>query len=367
MEFTRTFFVGRSLIINVLGASLFWYLAKIFIVPNWVIAAFDRLVWPFLWKGKTETIRRNILINNLQNGGLKVVNFSAKCKALLVSNLTSFLDFSRNSKWHWFARYYLGRRLSFLNERWRPLSANNVPSALTLPEFYQASFDALKEFLSSGAQPATAKKCYEFFVAKTAEQPARIRSHWRPHVGCAFNWPNLWKLVRHPSGENVKNDLLWLIIMRGVKVRSILKKWNYINYDHCSFCRRSETLEHCFFECGRLGTVWRHFQPLLDSLQPTKLAFHDLILYSGSSTDPACIMSSFIIKTVLYEIWNSRNRATFSNKQDTAQIIIQNANNEIAFRLKQEFKRSRVSPFKKLWAVKNCLCKVVDDHLTINV
>ena len=96
------------------------------------------------------------------------------------------------------------------------MSANSVPSALTLPGFYQASFDALKEFLSSGAQPATAKKCYEFFVAKTAEQPARIRSHWRPHVGCAFNWPNLWKLVRHPSGENVKNDLLWLIIMRGV-------------------------------------------------------------------------------------------------------------------------------------------------------
>ena len=101
-------FVGRSLIINVLGASLFWYLAKIFIVPNWVIAAFDRLVWPFLWKGRTETIKRNILINNLQNGGLKVVNFSAKCKALLVSNLTSFLDFSRNSKWHWVCQILSG-------------------------------------------------------------------------------------------------------------------------------------------------------------------------------------------------------------------------------------------------------------------
>ena len=43
-------FVGRSLIIKVLRASLFWFLAKVFIVPPWVKTVFNRLVWTFLWK-----------------------------------------------------------------------------------------------------------------------------------------------------------------------------------------------------------------------------------------------------------------------------------------------------------------------------
>ena len=87
-------FVGRSLIIKVLGASLFWYLAKVFIVPPWVKAAFDRLVWTFLWKGKTETVKRRVLLNPLKYGGLSIISFEAKCKSLLVSNLFNFLLFS---------------------------------------------------------------------------------------------------------------------------------------------------------------------------------------------------------------------------------------------------------------------------------
>ena len=87
-------FVGRSLIINILGASLFWYLAKVFIVPKWVATSFDRLVWPFLWNGKTETVKRSVLYNPLSKGGLRMINVSTKCKSLLVLNLSSFLESS---------------------------------------------------------------------------------------------------------------------------------------------------------------------------------------------------------------------------------------------------------------------------------
>ena len=76
-------FIGRALVINVLAASLFWHLAKTFAVPRWVETSFDRLVWSFLWQGRAETVKRKILINEIQNGGLKNVHLRSKYKPYL--------------------------------------------------------------------------------------------------------------------------------------------------------------------------------------------------------------------------------------------------------------------------------------------
>ena len=103
-----------------------------------------------------------------------------------------------------------------------------------------------------------------------------------------------------PPRRYVRNDLLWLIIMLGVKVRCMLKKWNYISYDRCAFCRNPETIEHCFFECRRWERVWEHFHPVLLRLSPIPLTFKDLIFLTGSPTDPRSILVSFVVKTVLY-------------------------------------------------------------------
>lgn len=156
--------------------------------------------------------------------------------------------------------------------------------------------------------------------------------------------------------------------MHGVKVHAVLKKWDFISYDHCSFCRNSETLEHCFFTCQRLGKVWNHFHPFLLKPFPLSLSFKNLIFLSGSPSDPKAIVFSFIVKTILYEIWISHNRATFRTKHDTPNAIIQNVHPEISFRIKHEFDRLRIAPFEKLWAVNQCLCEITDDGLLkINV
>ena len=172
-------FVGRSLIINILGASLFWYLAKVFIVPKWVATSFDRLVWPFLWNGKTETVKRSVLYNPLSKGGLRMINFSTKCKSLLVSNLSSFLESSRKCKWHYFAQYYLGRRLASINTRWASFASNLKPNAFLLPAFYKDSLEALKLILTSGSFQSSARKCYEFFIRKVTEPPTCTYNDWQ--------------------------------------------------------------------------------------------------------------------------------------------------------------------------------------------
>ena len=53
-------FLGRGMILNVLGASRFWHVAKVLPPPppKWVSIEYKRAVWPFIWKSKSETVSR---------------------------------------------------------------------------------------------------------------------------------------------------------------------------------------------------------------------------------------------------------------------------------------------------------------------
>ena len=44
------------MILNVLGASRFWHVAKVLLPPRWVSIEYKRAVWPFIWKSKSETV-----------------------------------------------------------------------------------------------------------------------------------------------------------------------------------------------------------------------------------------------------------------------------------------------------------------------
>ena len=72
--------------------------------------------------------------------------------------------------------------------------------------------------------------------------------------------------MRDGFSENHKNDILWLIVFRAVKVRDSLKNWGYIDSNKCASYSRKETIDHCFLNCVRVKRVWSFFSPVLSSL-----------------------------------------------------------------------------------------------------
>ena len=40
--------LGKSLIVNILGLSKLLYLAKVLLMPSWVLSRVNHLVWPFI-------------------------------------------------------------------------------------------------------------------------------------------------------------------------------------------------------------------------------------------------------------------------------------------------------------------------------
>ena len=83
----------------------------------------------------------------------------------------------------------------------------------------------------------------------------------------------MWRKSRFKLVENRKNDLVWLLIHRVIRVRYALKSWGYIDNDKCAICNRVETIEHCFLECPRVVKLWNHFSPILSILRDSPSSF----------------------------------------------------------------------------------------------
>ena len=50
--------VGKCMVVNVISLSKFYYLARVLLVPEWVIRRVNQIIWPFIWGSKIETVSR---------------------------------------------------------------------------------------------------------------------------------------------------------------------------------------------------------------------------------------------------------------------------------------------------------------------
>ena len=75
-------FVGKVLILKVLGLSKLLYLSRVLILPRWVLDKYNSLIWPFLWGAKLEPVARRSIVCPPDQGGLGLIDFWSKGQAL---------------------------------------------------------------------------------------------------------------------------------------------------------------------------------------------------------------------------------------------------------------------------------------------
>ena len=67
--------IGKVLILNVLGFSKLLFVSAIISPPQWVYDRINRIIWPFLWGSRIETVARKSLACPQTNGGLGLREF----------------------------------------------------------------------------------------------------------------------------------------------------------------------------------------------------------------------------------------------------------------------------------------------------
>ena len=65
---------GRVLIIKTVALAKVVYLLTALSVPKWVINIINREFFSFLWKYKRDKVSRRVVINDLENGGLNMLD-----------------------------------------------------------------------------------------------------------------------------------------------------------------------------------------------------------------------------------------------------------------------------------------------------
>ena len=358
--------LGKALIINVLGFSKLLYLAKVLLVPPWVFARISSIVWPFLWGCKMETVSRSTCYLKVRNGGINLVNLKLKCQALGVAGMISTLNNLFDSSFY-LCRFYVGRRLSTLRSEWRSLASNLIPNAVLPSNFYSDCISVL----SSVRLPddnLNSKVLYNLLLSKESSSPL-LSWHWTPVLGPGFSLSGHWSRVRDDFCENFKEDILWLIVLRGIKVRDSLTRWGYIANPQCSFCGRRETIDHCFLNCSRVKFVWSHFSPLLSQILGRQFAFTPPVVFFFCWPPVSAKRSAiarYIIKTIIYGVWFFRNKSTFRNIKDNHRAIIRFVSFDISSRIRLDFVRLTSSRFLDRWSFPPFIC-VNDGLVSINI
>ena len=352
-------FIGRSLIVNVLGASRLWHVAKVIPPPPWVHDKFKSLIWPFIWNGKMENVSRDRCCAPVKSGGLNVINFNVKCASLRLSNFLSLRDDFGSCRWHYLARYFLGNRLAVLDSRFS-FASNLCPSSNVPSGYYVKCLDSFRSLFSSHkALPddLSCKSLYLLLLVVPAIAP-KSAGFWGSVVGRPINrWAWVWRKSRLKVVENRKNDLIWLIIHRVIRVRYALKSWGIIDSDKCAVCNRTETVEHCFLECPRVVKLWDHFSPFLSILLDSPFSVSPKSVYypfSYVQSSTGVTLSNYLIATILYWSWIARNQATFTNSILSSQKIVNLIKNDIRIRIHGD----RLDSVRNFWSFKDVLCSI---------
>ncbi len=97
---------GKVTVIKSLLISKFQYLIAVLGIPDKkIIVRINKSVYKFLWDG-SEKLKRNVMINAREEGGMEVPDFEATCKSVMIKWIYRYLH-APDSKWKQMVDYTL--------------------------------------------------------------------------------------------------------------------------------------------------------------------------------------------------------------------------------------------------------------------
>ena len=134
---------GKITIIKTLALPNIIYCASMAIVPPEVYKKIEKLVYGFIWNSK-DRIKRNQLINKIEEGGLNMVDIKSRLDSLKAIWVKRILTENNNSSWNRLPRMYFNtlglEMISHFN-----FCDNNLHELNQIPEFYMQAVVAFSK------------------------------------------------------------------------------------------------------------------------------------------------------------------------------------------------------------------------------
>ncbi len=204
---------GKVIVVNALVMSKLVYVMNVLDVPERVMKDVERLVSEFLWGGRGVRIAREVLENEHEDGGLKLINLERKKKALRVKMMVRYLKNRGDHVWKVFLREAIhkcgGCGESGVYMELKKGMLNGVT------EFYKEVLGAWGEFV----------KCVKYEcknVKQVWEQPVFLNPKITCEGGTIYNrviWRAGFRKVRDLVYEYVPGFMRAQVMVDGVRER----------------------------------------------------------------------------------------------------------------------------------------------------
>lgn len=104
----------------------------------------------------------------------------------------------------------------------------------------------------------------KFFYKAIVQRKSRrsyVEKVWEKELSMNLSyddWASIYINRIHKIPIKKLSEFMYKVINRLTVSRQILKSWKQISDDKCPFCKKLETVKHIYFECDRVGNMWKH-------------------------------------------------------------------------------------------------------------
>ena len=102
-------FFGKIKLIKLNLLPMFTYLFQSIYVPDYVLNSINKQFFDFLWGEKREKIKRNTLIGDIREGGMKMIDIKLFVKSIKVSWVKRLMLTDDDSNWQEITKFYLNQ------------------------------------------------------------------------------------------------------------------------------------------------------------------------------------------------------------------------------------------------------------------
>lgn len=326
-------FKGKVLILNTVTLAKAWYVATVIPCNEDQEKALRKIIFPFLWKSRWNTISHAMSYQPKDKGGLNLKSLRLQQQALQLKFMSQITDPNINDLWVTLPRYWIGFHLAPLHPDWSFLRSNSQPHLDTpldregrhkligaegRPSFYHDLF-LETEKLDLKTVFWVTSEIYKSYITLNYYFPKAFLTHWHRFN---YNPDVIWKLVYASFAQGRHQDIHFKYLHLKTPCKDFLRKqseksgrtfhWSNTN---CKFCPIIENQDHIFLDCPQADLLWKYVFPAIRAiLKPHSFRLQDLIaghFHNDTNFNKRKLVLT-IIQITMHTLWLNRNSFLFN-------------------------------------------------------